>query len=138
MKPFRVIALLVISPFSIASSDTVNYSFASEVNSGRVGGVLVRYVKTFENECLEVEVVSVKPSPKVLQRMNLCSFEGKSFSTGFAHAGFQNIIFAKDGIYLDLSVTPLDPIGEEIRKCFIPVLDGRLNALQCSRVVDQK
>ncbi|WP_413703688.1 hypothetical protein [Pseudomonas sp. Pseusp16] len=135
MKVFRIIALLVISPFSIASSYTVNYSFASDVNSGRAGGVLARYVKTFENECLEVEVISVKPNPQVLQGMSLCSFEGKPFSIGFAHAGFQNIFFAKDGVHLDLAITSLDPTGEEIRKCFIPVLNWRLSALQCSSVI---
>jgi hypothetical protein len=110
----------------------VNYSASSEVNSGRVNGTLVRYIKTFEDDCLEVEVVNSGAKLSVLSSMHLCSFEGKPFSTGFAYAGFQDITFEKDGIHLTLSITPLEPTGEEVRECVIPIAEGNMSDLQCS------
>ncbi|MCY1459935.1 hypothetical protein D9M71_774520 [compost metagenome] len=110
----------------------MNYSAASEVNSGRINGTLVRYIKTFEDDCLEVEVVNSGAKLSVLSSMHLCSFEGKPFSTGFAYAGFQDITFEKDGIHLTLSITPLEPTGEEVRECVIPIAEGNMSDLQCS------
>jgi hypothetical protein len=137
VKLFISVILLLNVPYVFASGEVVDYLSVSEVNSARVGGVLVRYVKTFENECLDVEVISIKSKLKVLQRINFCSFEGRSFSTGFAHAGFQNINFDESGVHLELSITPLEPVGEQIRKCFIPVIDGKLSSLECSEIAAQ-
>lgn len=125
------ILLLALASLQTARAE-VNYSAASEVNSGRIKGTLVRYIKTFEDDCLEVEVMNAGAKLSVLSSMHLCSFEGKSFSTGFAYAGFQDITFEKDGIHLTLSITPLEPTGEEVRECVIPIAEGNMSDLQCS------
>jgi hypothetical protein len=123
--------------FNFAKADIINYSNASEVMSGRSGGVLVRYIKTFENECLAIEIIKTQGGVRVLDGENICSFQGKLFSTGFADAGFQDITFEEDGIHLILSITPLEPIGEQLRKCLIPIEIGKIGSLACSNPIEQ-
>lgn len=135
---FGLLLLFIVFPFAPVRAESVDYSSASEINSGRSGGALARYIKTFENDCLIIEIISVKGKLKVLESLNLCSFEGKPFSTGFADAGFQDITFEKDGIHLILSVTPLEPTGEQLRKCSIPIADGKMSGLHCSNPFEQK
>jgi len=86
---------------------------------------------------LVIEIINVHDKLKVLESMDLCSFEGKFFSTGFAYAGFQDITFEKDGIHLILSVTPLEPTGEQLRKCSIPIANGKMSSLHCSSPFEQ-
>lgn len=112
------------------------YTNASMINSGRSGGVLARYIKTFENDCLAIEIISVQGKLEVLESMNLCSFEGKPFSTGFAQAGFQDITFEEDGIHLVLSIAPLEPTGEQLRNCSIPIDNGKMSRLYCSEPLE--
>ncbi|MEB2518899.1 hypothetical protein D3C76_737130 [compost metagenome] len=130
-------SFLILFSFSFAKAEITNYSNASEVRSGRSGGVLVRYIKTFEDGCLAVEIIKINGGLAVLDGQNICSFQGKPFSTGFAYAGFQDITFEEDGIHLNLSITPLEPIGEQLRKCWIPIESGKLSSLECSSPIKQ-
>ncbi|MGJ7517082.1 hypothetical protein ACSFE6_22475 [Pseudomonas baetica] len=128
----------LMASFGFARADSINYSNASEISSGRSGESLIRYIKTFGSECLAVEILSLKGGLKILESKNLCSFDGKKFSTDFAYAGFQNITFEKDGIHLVLNIIPLQPTGEQLRKCSIPITNGKMGDLQCSDAIDQE
>jgi hypothetical protein len=133
---FNLIFLFLLL-FNQVSAGEPKYANSSEINSGRSGGVLARYIKTFKSECLVIEIINIQGELKVLESKRICSFEGKPFSTGFSYAGFQDIVFENDGISLTLSITPLTPTGEELRKCFIPITNGKLSDLICTTAIEQ-
>ena len=115
-----------------AAAETLDIGAVSEVGSGRVGANVVRYVKTFKNSCLEVQVVSPDRNWEILSVSDFCTFEGKSFDSDFADAGFEGVSVKKDGVHLTLSVTPLRPTGEERRECSILVDGTSIKELKCS------
>jgi hypothetical protein len=133
-----LVFFIILFSFGSAKADIINYSNVSEVKSGRSGGVLARYIKTFEDECLAIEIIKIQGGVRVLDGENICSFQGKPFSTGFAYAGFQDITFEEDGIHLILSITPLEPIGEQLRKCLIPIESGKMGSFECSNPIEQR
>jgi hypothetical protein len=77
--------------FSNANAATIDLGAVSEVGGGRVGDNVVRYVKTFSNSCLEVQVISPSLNWKILAVSNYCGFDGKSFDHDFAEAGFEDV-----------------------------------------------
>ncbi|WP_139208415.1 MULTISPECIES: hypothetical protein [unclassified Pseudomonas] len=134
MKKTITTTLLTLLTFQFAKADTPNYSTVYEVKSERAGGELVRHIKRFDDDCFDIEILSAKQKWKVTSTLNLCSFEGKSFSNGFADVEFKDISFKADGLHFNLSTTPLEPIGEQIRECLIPISNNKLGKLQCSDV----
>ncbi len=104
----------------------------SEVGAGRVGNNVVRYIKTFGSACLNVQVISPEKKWEVLSFSSFCEFEGKSFDSDFADAGFEEVSVEADGLHLVLSLTPLQPTGEQRRHCVIPVDATVIRDLSCS------
>jgi hypothetical protein len=128
-----VIAFITLSLINFAGADMLNYSAVADATSGRVGNVLARYLRMFEDACLYIETLSLDDNWSATSRASVCDLEGQLFSSDFTYVGFQDISFEIDGIHLTLSTTPLEPIGEETRKCFIPVTNGQIGRLQCSK-----
>lgn len=106
----------------------------STVGAGRIGDKVIRYVKTFNDNCLEVQIVSSDGEWRVLAASKFCSFEGKKFDSDFADAGFEDISIRGDGIHLTLSLTPLQPVGEKRWGCIIPIVFESIKKLSCSEV----
>lgn len=131
MSVFLGVLFLVVASVGFSQVSAADYSNASEINSGRSGDVPVRYIKSFNNQCLVVEVLDVKREVEVLDRLNLCSFEGKDFSTEYADVGFQDLSFGQDGLQFVLSITPLEPTGEQLRRCVVPIKGKVLGSLKC-------
>ncbi|WP_334598322.1 hypothetical protein [Pseudomonas alvandae] len=127
------IALFILSTIDFSNAAPVNYSAVAEANSGRSGKELVRYLRIFEDACLYIETLSLDGNWSATSRASVCDLEGQLFSSDFTYVGFQDISFEIDGIHLTLSTTPLEPIGEETRKCFIPITNGQIGRLQCSK-----
>lgn len=127
-KFFPVVCILFVGGAAAAN----DIGAVSEVGAGRVGANVVRYIKTFNDSCLEVQVVSPDDNWKILSASSFCTFEGKSFDSDFADAGFEDISVKNDGVHLTLSITPLRPTGEERRSCNIPVEGTTIKELKCS------
>lgn len=103
----------------------------SEVGVGRVGDN-VRYIKIFGSGCLNVQVISPEKKWEVLSFSSFCEFQGKSFDSDFADAGFEDISVEADGLHFVLGLTPLQPMGEQRRDCVIPVDATVIRDLSCS------
>jgi hypothetical protein len=127
-KFFSVVCILFVGGAAAAN----DIGAVSEVGAGRVGANVVRYIKTFNDSCLEVQVVSPDDNWKILSASSFCTFEGKSFDSDFADAGFEDISVKNNGVHLTLSITPLRPTGEERRSCSIPVEGTTIKELKCS------
>ena len=57
MSVFLGVLFLVVASVGFSQVSAADYSNASEINSGRSGDVSVRYIKSFNNQCLVVEVL---------------------------------------------------------------------------------
>lgn len=132
MKFSKLFPVFCVFFLGSATAATADIGAVSEVGFGRVGANVVRYVKTFSNSCLEVQVISPDSNWKVLSTSNFCTFEGKSFDSDFTDAGFEEISVKDDGVHLILSITPLRMTGEERRACTIPVEGTAIKELKCS------
>lgn len=100
--------------------------------SQRFGDVVARYVSTFGSPCLTVQILAPNGGWRVLSSKRFCSFDGKSFWSGYADAGFEGHVFADDGLHVTLSLTELRPIGEKRLACVIPIQDEQIKELKCA------
>lgn len=132
MKFSKFVPSVCIVYLGYAAAEIPDIGSVSEVGVGRVGNNVVRYIKTLGNSCLDVQVVSPEKNWKILSSSNFCAFEGKKFDSDFADAGFEDISVKADGIHLTLSLTPLQPTGEQRRRCVIPVAATVIKDLDCS------
>lgn len=133
MKFYNFIPVLFMFSVGSAVAAIPDLGAVSKVEAGRVGDNIVRYVKTFNDSCLEVQVLSPENGWKILAAKSFCSFENKKFESDFADAGFEDISVKEDGIHLILSITPLQPTGEQRRNCIIPIASTTIKNLNCSQ-----
>lgn len=104
----------------------------SEVGVGRVDANVVRCIKTFGSNCLNVQVGSSEGKWKVLSFSSFCKFEDKGFDSDFADAGFEGISVKADGVHFVLSLTPLQRTGQQRKHCVIPIEAAVIRDLNCS------
>lgn len=135
MNLFKLAPVFCVFFLGGAAAAVPDIGPVSEVGVGRVGDNVARYIKTFNDSCLEVQVISPDKNWEVLSFANFCKFEGKKFGSDFADAGFEDITVQEDGIHMILSVTPLQPTGEQRRHCVVPVVGALIKELSCSEVV---
>lgn len=121
------IALLAMK----ANGEPIDYSKTSEAKSARFDKVVVRYFRQYGEVCANVQTLDPGKNWQIISTIHICSFEDKSFETEFADIQFQNIYFAEDGLHLTLSTTPLEPIGEQIKNCIVPIKDGSIDQMTC-------
>ncbi|MGE1155487.1 hypothetical protein [Pseudomonas sp. ICMP 460] len=132
MKFSRIFPIFLIFSIGGAVAGIPELGAVSQVGTGRIGDNVVRYVKTFNDSCLVVQVLSAENNWAVLSTSNVCSFEGKKFDFDFSDVGFDDISVKEDGIHFILSLTPLRPIGEQRRNCVIPIASASIKKLSCS------
>ena len=114
-----------------ASALNIEYQKIATAESSRVGKLVVRYFMSFEDPCLYVQLLSPGDNWQVIKSSSICSFQGRSFSTEFAHVGFENISVSNGAINLVLRIFPLRASGEVQRSCTIAVGSGIIGPLQC-------
>ncbi|WP_347902725.1 hypothetical protein [Pseudomonas purpurea] len=127
-----LMALLSVLHVAPAAASEPDLAQAYRIDSHRIGKVVARYVLTFRDECMDVQVMDPDGHWKVLSARRFCSFEGKSFNDGFAHAGFEDLRFAEDGLHATLVTFALRGAGEELRACLIPIQGPKVKAMQCA------
>lgn len=133
MKLSSIIPALFMFSIGSAVAAIPDLGAVSKVGVGRIGDNIIRYVRTFNDSCLEVQVLSPEGDWKILSATSFCSYEGKKFDSGFADAGFEDILVKEDGIHLTLSLTPLQPTGEQRMSCVIPIIYASVKNLSCSK-----
>jgi hypothetical protein len=127
------ISLLLASIFIFPTTtigDEIDYSKISEASSARIEKILVRYTRLFGEPCANIQILT--PGDwQVIETERICSFNGLSFETDFADAYFSDPKFSSDGVHLHLSLTPLEPTGEQKKKCFIPIKNKHIGTIEC-------
>lgn len=112
-------------------SEVVDVAKVSNSASQRFGDVVARYVTTFGSPCLDVQILAPEGNWRVLASRRFCSFDGKSFRSGYSYAGFEDHEFADDGLHVTLSLTELRPTGEKRLACVIPIQNEQIKELKC-------
>ncbi|WP_249412080.1 lysozyme inhibitor LprI family protein [Pseudomonas sp. Seg1] len=113
------------------SGDVVDMNKVSRSGAKRYQDVVARYLYSFDNPCLTVQILAPDGGWRVLSSAQFCSFDGKSFQSGYADAGFEKPVFADDGLHLTLSTTELRAPGEKRRACVIPIKNAQIKELKC-------
>lgn len=99
--------------------------------SQRFGDVVARYVSTFGSPCLTVQVLAPNGGWRVLSSKRFCSFDGKSFRSGYSYAGFEDHVFADDGLHVTLSLFELRGGADTRLACVIPIQNEQIKELKC-------
>ena len=78
-----------------------------------------------------MQILAPEGNWRVLASKRFCSFDGKSFRSGYSYAGFEDHVFADDGLHVTLSLTDLRPTGEKRLACVIPIQNEQIRELKC-------
>jgi hypothetical protein len=128
----KKIPLLVVWAFfpTITIGDEIGYSKISEASSARIESIHARYSRLYGEPCANIQILN-PGNWEVIETERICSFNGLSFETDFADAYFSDPKFSSDGVHLHLSLTPLEPTGEQKKKCFIPIKNKHIGTIEC-------
>ncbi|WP_313086226.1 hypothetical protein [Pseudomonas sp.] len=129
---FKLLVLLVF--VAHANAEEIAYSKISEAQSVRYGKNLIRYFQVYGEPCTYFQLIDSKNKWNVATTKKFCSLDGKSFWTDFSDTAVTGIKISDDGISIDLSITPLEPTGEQKKKCFMPVSAEAFGAVDCESV----
>lgn len=126
-------ALLFIPSLCMANNQTdiINYSNVYEAKTGVVNELLVRYVRTFDSPCAHIQVLKPGSEGEIINDKKICTLKGKSFLNDYAEVDIRGIEMDSSGVILKISFTPLTPIGEQIKKCFVSFIDDKPQDLEC-------
>lgn len=128
----RKISKLFISAFlpTVSIRGELDYSKIAEASSARIENALVRYSRLYEEPCAYIQIINPK-SWEAIETARICEFNGLSFATEVADAYFSKPEFSKDGVHLQLSIVPLEPTGEQNKRCFVPIKDKKIGTIEC-------
>lgn len=130
MKKISVLFLLTLSP-SLVFSGEIDYSKIAEASSARIENTLVRYSRLYGEPCANIQILNSK-NWEALETRRICEFNGQSLDSDFADAYFSNPEFSKEGVHLELSITPLEPVGEKKNICLVPIKDQKIGTIECT------
>lgn len=130
MKKIFVLFLLTLLP-SLVVSGEIDYSKIAEASSARIENILVRYSRLYGEPCANIQIINSK-NWEAVETRRICEFNGQSLESEFADAHFSNPEFSKEGVHLQLSITPLEPVGEQKKTCLIPIRDKQIGAIECT------
>lgn len=127
----KVSVLFVFTFFSAATvGGEIECSKISEASSARIEGALVRYSRLYGEPCANIQIINPK-SWEAIETKRICELDGLSLESEVADAYFSNPQFSKEGVRLNLSVTPLEPVGEQKKICLIPIKGKQIGTMEC-------
>lgn len=132
MKKISALSLLILLPSLVVSAE-IDYSKISEASSARIEKILVRYFRIHGEPCANIQILNSK-NWKALESKRICDLNGLSLESEVADAYFSNPRFSNEGVHLQLSITPLETIGEQKKACLIPIKDKQIGAIECADI----
>jgi hypothetical protein len=127
----NLFALFLLTLFStLVVSDEIDYSKIAEASSARIEKTLVRYSRLYGDPCANIQILNSK-NWEVIETKRICELNGQSLESEFADAYFSNPEFSKEGVHLQLSITPLEPIGEQKKICLVPIKYKKIGPMEC-------
>lgn len=118
---------------SLVVSAEIDYSKISEARSARIEKILVRYFRIYGEPCANIQILDSK-NWEAVETKRICELNGLSLESEVADAYFSNPQFSNEGVHLQLSITPLEPVGEQKKTCLIPIKDKQIGAIKCADI----
>lgn len=132
MKKISVLFLLILLPRLVVSGE-IDYYKISEASSARIEKTLVRYFRIYGEPCANIQILNSK-NWEAVETKRICELNGLSLDSEVADAYFSNPQFSNEGVYIQLSITPLEPVGEQKKACLIPIRDKQIGAIKCADI----
>lgn len=114
-----------------ALAEGVDYKKISQARTGIINGKVVRYLSTFSDVCIVIQVLRSGGGGEVESESKVCSLNGKRFNDDYADVELKDGRFEGDKLILELGFTPLEPVGEKIMECELSFSAGVLAPLRC-------
>ncbi|MDO9618119.1 MAG: hypothetical protein Q7J43_10615 [Pseudomonas sp.] len=132
MKKISVLFLLILLPRLVVSGE-IDYYKISEASSARIEKILVRYFRIYGEPCANIQILNSK-NWEAVETKRICELNGLSLDSEVADAYFSNPQFSNEGVHIQLSITPLEPVGEQKKACLIPIRDKQIGAIECADI----
>ncbi|MDM8348535.1 hypothetical protein P8H27_06445 [Pseudomonas sp. sp1636] len=130
MRKISALFVLALLP-AVTTGGEIDYSKIAEASSSRIESTLVRYSRLYGEPCANIQILNPK-NWEVIETKRICELNGLSLESEVADAYFSNPKFSKEGVHLKLSITPLEPVGEQKKICLIPIKDKQIGAIECT------
>lgn len=115
----------------LAANEEINYSMVAEAGSKRMDEIIIRYMRELGSPCITAQTLDPKSNWKTISSKYFCSLNGRSFLNDFADAHFEDLSFSERAIEMVLSITPLEPTGEQKLNCTIPIRQNIVQEMIC-------
>lgn len=132
MKKKSVLFLLTLLPRLVFSGE-IDYSKIAEASSARIENTLVRYSRLYGEPCANIQIINPK-NWVAIETKRICELNGLSLEEEVTDAYFSNPKFSEEGVHIQLSITPLEPTGEQKKTCFIPIKDKKIGPIECTDI----
>ena len=124
--------MLLFSVNSLAEDEGCNRVI--QAGTGVIDGKLVRYLTFFDDPCIVIQTLKPGGRGGVNSENKVCSSDGKSFRSGYADVELKSGKFDGGKLYLEISLTPLEPAGEVIEQCEVIFLNEEFDGLRCAEI----
>ena len=134
-----ILFVLMFCMASMIKAEGIDYSKVLYAGTGSVvEAPIVRYLAWSEDNCIVIQNLVPGGRGTVSAEKKICSLEGKRFSNGYADVDLKRGVFEDGKLFLELGVTPLQPIGEIIMTCEVVFHDGVADHLACKEKLTEE
>lgn len=100
--------------------------------TGQAAGKARRYSTHIHSACIFIDTFRFQGDGKPVSQRKICELEGKSMYTDYTDVSFNAGEFHNNKLYFELSVTPIAPVGEEIKLCEVTFPKNGASKLKCT------
>jgi hypothetical protein len=129
--------VLVFLAVGLAEAKEFDYRRVLMAGTNSVGDMFVRYLYPSEEGCIVIQNLVPGGRGKVSAEKEICSLDGRSFND-YTAVDLKGGEFKDGKLFLELGVTPLQPIGEIIMTCEVVFHNGVADHLACKEKLTEE
>lgn len=130
--------MLAFAVTAAAEASEVDYSKVLYSGTGAVAGIpIVRYL-AWSDDCVVIQNLVPGGNGTVSAEKNICSVNGEKISNGYADVDFKKGTFVDEKLFIELGITPLQPVGEKVMTCEVIFDSGLADHLSCKEKIEKE
>ncbi|UVJ45621.1 hypothetical protein NVV94_08745 [Pseudomonas sp. LS1212] len=128
----KIYFLFTLAFLAAGSTEAKEFDYSRVLMAGtdRVGDLFVRYLYPSEEGCIVIQNLVPGGRGKVSAEKEICSLDGRSFDD-YTAVDLKAGNFKDGKLFLELGVTPLQPVGETVKTCEVVFHGGVADHLSC-------
>ncbi|MFC3152961.1 hypothetical protein ACFOEK_18115 [Litoribrevibacter euphylliae] len=134
MKSWFSMVLGLSLSFIVQASEVNIPSYINSLETSRIGDYIFRFA-VFSTEsdfpCIRTELLDPSNNRALVDKLDICDFNGKSFSDGFAAVSFNNPRISNSAFEFELQLFALRGPEEDNLNCSIDISGSKLGSLEC-------